>query len=247
MCLSKNCISRNMNKIAIIYLLAALASCTSKYKISGESSVSVLDGKILFLKALHEDKLVNIDSAEVIHGLFKMQGEIDSAEMVMLSIDDNGIMPIILENGKINIRIDNTELRANGTPLNEALYGFFDKKRQIDIRISELERKEAKMILNGEDPQAIQAKVEEESRRITDDMNRLIEEFITSNCDNVLGPGVFLLLCQSCPVMTPQMEDILSKLPENFCDKPYIKDYITTARENLRMMKEHDAGTMANR
>lgn len=46
-------------------------SCSKKYKIEGVSSVSSLDGKMLFIKVPSGDKLVSIDSAEVIHGLFK--------------------------------------------------------------------------------------------------------------------------------------------------------------------------------
>ncbi len=236
-----------MNRIFFAFsLLAVLASCTSKYKINGESSISSLDGKMLFLKTLKEGKLVNVDSAEVIHGLFKMRGAVDSIEMVMLFMDEEIIMPLVLEDGKINVRIDNTELRAGGTPLNDVLYAFFDKKNQIDRRVGELERREAKMILNGDDPARIHEEMERESRLITKDMSRLIEEFLTANCNNVLGPGVFLMLCQSYPVMTPQIEDILSKVPATFRNNPYVKDYVATARENLRMMKEHGT-TTANR
>ena len=50
------------------------ASCGKKYKIEGISSVSKLDGKMLFIKVPSGDKLVNIDSAEVVHGIFKMKG-----------------------------------------------------------------------------------------------------------------------------------------------------------------------------
>ena len=47
------------------------ASCGKKYKIEGISSVSKLDGKMLFIKVPSGDKLVNIDSAEVVHSLAK--------------------------------------------------------------------------------------------------------------------------------------------------------------------------------
>ena len=201
---------------------------------------------MLFLKTLKGSELVKVDSAEVIHGLFKMQGKLDSTEMVMLFMDDNIIMPLVLERGQINVKIDNTELRVDGTPLNEALYGFFDKKNELDRRAGELERKEAKMILNGEDPLLIEHEMERESKQISVEMSSLIENFITANYNNVLGPGVFLLLCQSYPVMTPQSEDILSKVPADFRNNPYVRDYIFTARKNLHMMKEHGTTTAVN-
>ena len=45
----------NVNKILpFLLLLPFLASCTSKYKIEGTSSVNSLDGKMLYLKSLRE-------------------------------------------------------------------------------------------------------------------------------------------------------------------------------------------------
>lgn len=66
-----------MHKLYFFLLCAILcASCSKKYKIEGTSSVSMLDGKMLFIKIPVGNQLMNIDSAEVIHGLFKMQGKV---------------------------------------------------------------------------------------------------------------------------------------------------------------------------
>ncbi len=69
-----------------------------------------------------------LDSAEVVHGLFSMKGKVDSVQMVTLYMDDESIMPIVLESGKIKVTISNTDLKAAGTSLNAALYDFIDKK-----------------------------------------------------------------------------------------------------------------------
>ena len=67
----------NVNKILpFLLLLPFLASCTSKYKIEGTSSVNSLDGKMLYLKSLRDGEWVKLDSAEVVHGLFSMKGKI---------------------------------------------------------------------------------------------------------------------------------------------------------------------------
>lgn len=59
----------NVNKILpFLLLLPFLASCTSKYKIEGTSSVNSLDGKMLYLKSLRDGEWVKLDSAEVVHG-----------------------------------------------------------------------------------------------------------------------------------------------------------------------------------
>ena len=49
----------NVNKILpFLLLLPFLASCTSKYKIEGTSSVNSLDGKMLYLKSLRDGEWV---------------------------------------------------------------------------------------------------------------------------------------------------------------------------------------------
>ena len=64
-----------MSLTKIIYpilFLWILTSCASEYQIQGSSSVSRLDGKMLFVKVPQGDGLVKVDSAEVVHGFFRM-------------------------------------------------------------------------------------------------------------------------------------------------------------------------------
>lgn len=72
-----------------------------------------LDGKMLYLKSLRDGEWVKLDSAEVVHGLFSMKGKIDSVQMVTLYMDEESIMPIVLESGKITVTISNTDLRQS--------------------------------------------------------------------------------------------------------------------------------------
>ena len=51
---------------------------------------------------------MKLDSAEVVHGLFSMKGKIDSVQMVTLYMDEESIMPIVLESWKITVTISNT-------------------------------------------------------------------------------------------------------------------------------------------
>ena len=119
----------------IVFALVALlfsTSCRSEYLIEGSSSVSRLDGKMLFVKISDGERMINIDSAEVVHGLFRMQGEVDSAFIASLYMDDQSIMPLVVERGNIQIKIDNGRIVASGTPLNEKLYDFVEKKITLD-------------------------------------------------------------------------------------------------------------------
>ena len=71
--------------------------------------MSSLDGRMLFIKTLEDGKWVKIDSAEVIHGLFTMKGVVDSIMMATLYMDNEAIMPLVIEKGNIKITIANTQ------------------------------------------------------------------------------------------------------------------------------------------
>lgn len=226
---------------SLILCILALTSCSKSYKVTGVSSVSSLDGKMLYLKASHDGQWVTVDSAEVIHGEFAMKGSVDSVQLVSLFMDDENIMPMVLEGGHIEISISNTKLTVKGTSLNDKLYAFVDKKASMDARVEELGRKEAKMILDGVDPQEIKEQLTKESDMLMNEMNSYVKSFISENYENVLGPGVFMMMCSNFPypLMTPAMEDIVKGSPDSFKNHPLIKEYVTKAHENMQSIQEH--------
>ena len=89
-----------MNKIylAIIALLA-LTSCANTYEIKGTSNVSTLDGRMLYLKILKDNNFKSIDSCDVLHGQFHFQGNLDSVKMGNIFMDDEPVLPLVLESG----------------------------------------------------------------------------------------------------------------------------------------------------
>lgn len=230
----------SMNRLLFSMVpLFVMTSCASEYKIEGSSSVSRLDGKMLFVKIPHGDRMMNVDSAEVVHGIFKMEGVADSSVIASLYMDDESIMPFVIEKGKIAINIDNARIMVSGTPLNDRLYDFVEKKISLDDRVYELERKESRMIMDGKTPEEIHAEILKEREKLTVEMADLAKQFIQTNYENVLGPGVFIMLCNSFefPVMTPLIEDILKEAPESFRSNPMVKEYVSVARANMEKLK----------
>ena len=219
--------------------LLAFTSCASEYKIEGSSSVSRLDGKMLFVKVPSGDRMLSIDSAEVIHGMFKMEGITDSTSMASLYMDDESIMPFVIEKGKISISIDNARIVVTGTPLNDRLYDFVGKKTSLDDRAYELERQESRMIMDGKAPDEIQREITREREKLAAEMNALAKEFIQKNYDNVLGPGVFIMLCSNFPypVMTPLIEEIIEEAPDRFKNNSLVKEYVTVSPSNIETLK----------
>ena len=232
----------NANKILpFLFLLPFLASCTHAYKIEGTSSVNTLDGKTLYLKSLRDGEWVKLDSTEVVHGTFAMKGKLDSVQMATLFMGEENIMPIILENGKTVVTISKTELKAVGTPLNTALYDFIHKKSEMEANLADLEQKETRMVLEGGDLTDIHRQLSLEGDSLVTAMNQYVKTFISENYENVLGPNVFIMLCSSLPypIMTPQIDEILKDAPYTFKSNKMVREFISKAKENLKLIEEH--------
>ena len=227
--------------LPLLFFLVIFTSCSRKYKIEGVSSVSSLDGRMLFIKTLEDGKWVKIDSAEVIHGLFTMKGVVDSIMMATLYMDDEAILPLVVEGGDIEVTITNTQLQVKGSPLNDALYEFIEKKNSLDLQIEELERKEARMVMEGVDLAEIHEQLMKEGEELVNEMNQYVKKFISDNYETVLGPSVFMMLCSNLPypIMTPQIEDIMKDAPYSFRMNKMVKEFISKAKENMQLIEEH--------
>lgn len=217
-------------------ILLTLTSC-NKYKIEGSASDAGLDGRMLFLKILESNRTwKSIDSCEVVHGEFAMKGTVDSTMMTTLFMDDMPLLPMVLEKGTIKIQINDLETKVSGTTLNDALYGFLDQQNELQAKVEDLLHKESQMILNGENPDEAHEMVNREGKKLSDDMSKLVVDFITNNFDNVLARGVFLLLANNMPypMVTPEIQQIMDKAPASFKDNAMVKEFMAAAEENMK-------------
>jgi hypothetical protein len=230
----------------VFMVMAGLASCTESYNIQGSSSVSSLDGSKLYLKAVKNHEVQSIDSCEVLHGKFKFSGALDSTMMVNLFMDNRPLMmPIVLEPGEIVVKIDDSSRKVSGTPLNDILYTFLDQLNQLGNRMNELGHRESQMLLEGVDEQTIASQLSVEAEQITMEEDTLITNFIVANSDNVLGPGVFMMITAGFqyPVLTPQIEHIMTMASETFKNDSYVKEYYNTATQIQQKMQGLDTVT----
>lgn len=228
-----------MNKIFYaITSLMALASCASSYDISGTSNVSTLDGRMLYLKILKDNEFKSVDSCDVVHGQFRFKGNTDSVKMANIFMDDDPVLPIVLESGTIQVKLDDAQQVVSGTPLNDKLFAFFKKYQQLQNQQRELVHKHDQAIMDGKDMGAVTLQLSQESQSLSQQEDKLITSFVTDNFDNVLGPGVFFLVTMGnqYPMLSPWIEDIMSKATENFKNDPYVKDYYEKAQENQQIM-----------
>ena len=235
-----------MKILYALTLLALLSSCAESYNIQGTSSVSSLDGSKLYLKVVRDNRLQNIDSCEVVHGKFRFSGQLDSVTMASLFMDDQNVMPIVVERGDISIRIGDAQQKVSGSPLNELLYDFLDRHQQLDNQLVELSHRESQMLLDGIDEYVIGQQLSVEAQKIARQTDSLETHFIIDNFDNVLGPGVFMMITSGYryPVLTPQIEELMSKATDRFRNDPYVSDYYRTANE-IHAQMQAGTGTSA--
>ena len=228
------------NLLSLIILLPAISSCTNGYKIEGTSSVSMLDGRKLYLETLSDGKWVKLDSAEVVHGAFTMKGAVDSTQMVTLFMDETSIMPFVLEKGTIKLDLSDTQMNASGTPLNKAFYEFIDRKNQMDASLADLDNKEARSVLDGANLTDVHEKLKMEADSLSKAMNSCVKTFIIDNYENVLGPTVFMMMCSNLPypIMTPQIDEIIKDAPDAFKNHKLVKEFLSKAKENMLMIQE---------
>ena len=219
-------------------LVAALTSCVGSYNVEGSSSITALDGSKLYLKAIKNNQLKNLDSCEVVHGEFHFSGTLDSIRMASLYMDDESVMPIVLEKGDIVVKIEAGRQIVSGTPLNDSLYVFIEEHNRLSNQMNELSHEQSQMLLDGIDEAAINEQLSVEAAKIASDEDRLVTKFIEANFDNVLGPGVFMMITSQYryPILTPQIEDLMSKATKVFKEDPYVKNYYKTAQENEQRM-----------
>ena len=226
------------------YLLLSLASllltsCAEQYNIDGKSSVSSLDGRMMYLRltpdgfATVQTSTVCLDSCRMEHGRFSFDGDVDSVMMALLYSEGDCVMPVVLENGKLSVQVDNVEQRVSGGPLNDKLYKFFREKNRLDNEIWELHRKSMRMMYAGATPDDIDKAVGRHLAKLNRQSEDLDVQFVTENYDNPLGPGVFMLMCSQypSPVMTTQITRIVQAAPLEFLSNPFVKNYLHQARK----------------
>ena len=230
---------KRMKRILYLFITSlVLVSCGEKFSIEGTSNVSLLDGRMLYLEVLDGTELKRIDSCEVVHGKFQFGGDFDTIRLANITMDDESVMPLILESGKITVKLDNTGQSVSGSELNEQLTQFLTRYNQLKNQQMELLHKHDRAIMDGLDMDQVVKELNEEAVKLDDEEDKFLLSFVTQNFDNILGPAVFFMLTATYqyPMLTPWIEDVMSKATPKFKNDPYVKDFYSKAKENEEIM-----------
>ena len=140
----------------------------------------------------------------------------------------------------LTIVLNDNERKVTGSELNDSLFSFIRRKTAIDQAIAELPHRESRMILEGKDHDEILAQLNQEAAALSAQDEELVMGFIKANMNNVLGPGVFMIVTSSFPypILDPSLEQLVTLASPYFLDDPYVKEYIRMARENMEKLNE---------
>lgn len=220
------------NLIYLFLLVACLTSCaelSESYVIKGTSSVSQLDGRKMYLKVLKNKELTNFDSCEVVHGKFQFSGAFDTVQMASIYMDDQSLLPVVVEKGDISVSIDNGKQKVSGTPLNDKLYAFLEQVTRLQNQIQELDHRYNQMLLDGIDETEANRTLAGEFNVIMHQEDSLVTNFVTSNFENLLAPFVFVQMASS----VPQVEQIMTNAPETFKNNPTVSEFYKSVTESM--------------
>ncbi len=222
--------------VALLLLLPLLSSsCATQYNVEGTTNVSMLEGKTLYLKVFTDEMMKSLDSCTVQHGRMRFNGALDSVQMVNIFMDDQSMMPMVLEEGIISLTIDESRQNVTGSPMNDTLYNFIRAKVKLDNELEDIPALESRLIVDGVEEMERERILMSEVQRISSANDKLVTSFVIRNSDNVLGPGVFMIMTSGYPFpqLTPQIEEILFRAKPCFKEHPYVKRYVEAARKNM--------------
>ena len=225
-----------MNKIVSIFTivsaLMSLASCGVSYNIEGASDISGLDSRMMYLKTRINSEYKAIDSTEVVHGKFGFSGSTDSVRIAFLVVNEGNVpLPLVLEKGDITVSLNKTRSEWGGTPLNDKLYRFVKTLDSLNVQLQDLEHEYTLAFMDGEDMNEVIPRLSRANQEINMRIDTLVTHSISENFDNILGPGIFMLVTQmqQFPQMSPWVVEIMSKATDNFKNDPYVKEYLQAA------------------
>jgi len=198
------------------------SACRHTYHIDGEVEMYGYEGERLSLIAFDGRRFHTVDSCNVHHGVFTMEGHADSVILAVLYHNMRPIMPVFIERGDIKVYMKDTELLAEGTRQNNLLYTFLKKKADYDNRFEDLmQRRTVFDMWSGDD--SISSVVKE-----TEDY---IFSFVSHHYNEPAGLSVFSMMCNAQPhnELTPLLKRILDEAPKSFLDKNYVRYYISAS------------------
>lgn len=230
--------------LSLILGVGAHTSCTSQYNIDGNASIQGFDGQKMYLRLNTCDgpmQTVCIDSCEVVHGVFNFGGAVDSVVMAELYLGSYPMMPVVLEDGRLLVQMDNIEQSITGGPLNERLSSFLAQRFRCENSLVDLDRRARLMLYQGKSTDEVMLAFDPLKESVINRIRELDAQFVRDNYTNPLGPGYFMRICTDdagFPRNDCEIVSILADAPQAFLRNPFIDHFIHHAGITNEMLLE---------
>lgn len=200
--------------IALISLLLSSCGNDDSYRISGKYP-GAENGTMVYI-ALMDEMFTDVDSAVVQNERFEFAGRQDTAAMRMLfsSVPLVG-GPFVLENGDIDIRINNRGMLRGGTSLNDDLQQYLTDKERVSYEPTLEFLAENRNGIGKEQADSLRMEIDAARARFGNTMAHLISK----NIDNCLG--AFLILQSENFLNAQSLNLLMDSVPDKFRDKRF--------------------------
>ena len=219
------------NLYVLLALVIALISCeqSNKYEIKGTVVDPAFEGTTVFLQEVMGREAVNLDSAVITNGQFKISGSAESVKVLMLTLDpaisQNMIASplVVAEPGKIKVSFDET-VTVSGTKLNDRYSKFNNAQEEANAKMSTLLGEFQKSSQDGTLTPDMEKELRNEYENLYENISGQTIDFIKSNIDNELGQFFFIALAGNYDLDI--QKDILSAADDSFKSQDEVQSII---------------------
>lgn len=228
------------------FMIACAPSSTNTYTITGTVAKEGSEGKKIILTSTGSRKV--LDSATIINGKFVIEGSVDAADIVALTLNGSE-MELVLEPGNIDVNIKaKGEWTALGTPLNDFMTKFNSQIVEIYARFGTT-MDSLKAIHKSDE-----VKIHAEFAKVYDgdlkpQLDKLSKDGLEKNKTNIVGVNIFTALIAK-EKSVEQIKEFMAQNPFATTYAPLIDALILkVVQENSsagKMFTDFDARNMAD-
>ncbi|MDD2931130.1 MAG: TlpA disulfide reductase family protein [Fermentimonas sp.] len=218
-----------MKKLIYLFIMASvlLVSCQNKnYSIKGTVADAAYEGTNVYLQEMTDDAMVVTDTAIVQNGEFSFSGVADTTYLRFVTLDENVNyeneirVPVLIEPGKLKLVFDSV-ITVSGTPVNDAYNNLRVEQRVLVSNIRKVVDRYNTARAEGSMTDALDAEINAEYDKISDQLTDLNYNFVKNNIGNQLGQYVFI---SSSSMFEPiQQKEILYLADESFKSTENVK------------------------
>lgn len=202
--------------IAATAITLLSASCSDKgksgYKIVGTVEYAA-EGDTVFLESIENMEVIRLDSAIIRNGTFTFEGRQDSIVSRYLSCvtaSEAFSIPFFLENGRIEVKMENESESVTGTPTNDIYQEIRSKMAELLHKMNEIDRDST---LTEEEAETRMDQAEREYA-IT------LKEAVKKNIANPVG--IFLFKEQYFENSLAENQALFRQIPSKYLNDPVL-------------------------